>query len=76
MIFLGVLSKLVEYKLQYEGIYRILLGRKTFIVITNPDICEHILTSKQHMTKADVYKFTDRWLGESLLTANGNLLYL
>lgn len=41
------------------------------LVVTDPKLLEHILTSTKILSKGTIYQFTNNWLGTGLLTAPG-----
>ncbi|XP_052863438.1 uncharacterized protein LOC128270072 [Anopheles cruzii] len=56
---------------QYGKCFRLWLGTKLLIVITDPKDAEILLSSTKYIEKSDEYDLVRPWLGDSLLTSKG-----
>lgn len=66
-----VYQKLLYYAKIYGERYRIILGPEYYIVVSNPEDCEAILTSAKVLEKSPDYYFFAEWLGGGLLISHG-----
>ncbi|KAG5868455.1 hypothetical protein JTB14_010836 [Gonioctena quinquepunctata] len=64
--FLNVLSKFCN---QYNGLYRLDLIGAQYIVASEYDFLEFMLSTTMILDKNDTYVFLDKWLGSGLITA-------
>lgn len=53
-------------------VFRLWLGPQPYVVVTDPDDVETILSSTTLLQKTDVYSFLGPWLREGLLTSYGS----
>lgn len=60
-----------HYANVYGERYRVLLGPDYYIVVSNPEDCEAILTSPKVLEKSPDYYFFAEWLGGGLLISHG-----
>lgn len=56
---------------QYGRRYLVWLGQQSYIVISNAEDLEKIMTSQTQIEKSSDYNFVHRWLGLGLLTSTG-----
>lgn len=56
---------------EYGGLFRVFLGSKLFVVLTNPKDVEALLSSHTLIEKSEEYDFMRAWLGTGLLTSTG-----
>ena len=56
---------------QYGGIFKGFIGSKLFVILSNPEDAESVLSSHVLIEKSDEYDFIMAWLGTGLLTSTG-----
>ncbi|XP_063697728.1 cytochrome P450 4d1-like [Culicoides brevitarsis] len=64
-------KKLTELEKQYGTRFRIILGADYFVIVSNPEDIEAILTSNKVLEKSNEYYFFEKWLGGGLLISHG-----
>ncbi|XKL62380.1 hypothetical protein PGB90_002213 [Kerria lacca] len=69
------LKVLHRWERVYGNIYRVYLGKDLYVIMTNPEDIEVILSSYKHTLKAVSYKFISSWLGNGLITSYGDIWY-
>ncbi|OQR69504.1 cytochrome P450 4V2-like [Tropilaelaps mercedesae] len=75
MDFLANINNSVEmlcHTFDRDGIYRIWLGSHPFVLVYEPNAVEALLSSSEHIEKAESYSALHEWLGTGLLTSNGS----
>lgn len=63
--------KIIHYAKEYGTRYRIKLGYEYFILVSNPEDIEAILTSNKILEKSRDYYLFEKWLGDGLLISHG-----
>ncbi|XP_052751591.1 cytochrome P450 4d2-like [Galleria mellonella] len=66
------LKLFVYYTKKFGDVLSIYLLTKRYIVVVDPKTIEHILSSTELISKGRSYEYLKPWLGEGLLTANGD----
>lgn len=56
---------------EYGSFFRVFLGPKLFIVLTDPKDVESVLSSQNLIEKSEEYDFMKAWLGTGLLISTG-----
>nr|AVL92839.1 CYP450 [Locusta migratoria] len=69
---LDVLHNTIRLWKTYGTAYLIWLGTRPFIFLIDADEVETVLSSPIHIKKSVTYKFVEPWLGQGLLTSDGN----
>lgn len=65
-------KKLKHYAKIYGERYRVMIGHEYFVLVSNPEDCEAILTSPKVLEKSPEYYFLSDWLEEGLLLSHGH----
>uniref|UniRef100_U5ELR8 Putative cytochrome n=1 Tax=Corethrella appendiculata TaxID=1370023 RepID=U5ELR8_9DIPT len=66
-----ILRQLQKLWHEYGSIYKIFLGSKLWIIVSDPKLIEEIATNPKFLTKSDDYDVMEEWLGRGLLTSSG-----
>ncbi|XP_046985683.1 cytochrome P450 4C1-like [Schistocerca americana] len=69
---LDILHNSIRLWKTYGSTYLVWLGTRPFIFLIDADEVETILSSPTHIKKSISYKFVEPWLGQGLLTSDGN----
>ncbi|XP_061385989.1 cytochrome P450 4d2-like [Musca vetustissima] len=64
-------TMLKENTAKYGKVYRFWVFNQMHLRVTDPKLCEAILSSQQQITKSSFYDFLIDWLGRGLLLSNG-----
>jgi len=67
-----ILSRGNVYLNKYGETMRAWMGHVLLVFLTNPDDIEIILSSNNHLQKAEEYRYFKPWFGDGLLISNGN----
>lgn len=67
----GIFHLLLKLKKEYGRIFQVLIGDRTWIVVSDPKHMEAIMSSNKFINKARDYNFLMPWLGTGLLTSGG-----
>lgn len=64
-----ILPELMTCKETYGDVFRLLVGTRIFIIVSDPKIIQHVLN--KHLSKGDTYKFFKAWIQDGLITSEG-----
>ncbi|XKL61636.1 hypothetical protein PGB90_001469 [Kerria lacca] len=68
------LKNFLELSYKYGHIYRLWLGKKLFVILSDPDDIEKFLSRSTHLNKTETYRLLDKWLGnKGLLTSDADV---
>ncbi|XP_023013819.2 cytochrome P450 4c3 [Leptinotarsa decemlineata] len=67
-----ILNVFSNYCRQYNGLARLNLFGKRFLLVSDYKFLEFVLNSNEILDKNDSYKFLNNWLGKGLLTVEGS----
>lgn len=76
-LFIGVpperfLQKMTEYRKTYGTVFKVTFGTEDWIMVSNPQDLETILSSQTFIEKPLAYDIFKPWLRDSLLTSRGD----
>ncbi|XP_022691128.1 cytochrome P450 4C1-like isoform X2 [Varroa jacobsoni] len=61
----------LETMYREKGAFRVWVGAHPFVMLSDPQAAEVLLTSNKHIEKAQSYELLHPWLGTGLLTSTG-----
>ncbi|XP_063230569.1 cytochrome P450 4C1-like [Bacillus rossius redtenbacheri] len=64
-------ATMMDLAKKYGSLYRLWVGTNLFVILSDPDLIEVILSSNVQLDKGTNYKFTFPWIGDGLLTSTG-----
>ncbi|XP_043485630.1 cytochrome P450 4c3-like [Polistes fuscatus] len=68
-------SNLIEWSEKYGDIYMLLVGTRPFIFLYKAESVQPLLSSSVHTNKSFEYEYLIPWLGNGLITSNGERWY-